>query len=106
MEKLPAQAISNYRELDQAMIDAQREGLEFLEVTPELFEALTKGQDTMYLTMGKPGVKIYKAGTKEMCDEFDTMTCEDRMRHDAKKAIELKEAQKQRRKLKSPAKTA
>lgn len=83
MDQQQAKPISNYTELDAAVIDIHRQYEDmhpsdrYLEVTDMFFKALTKGQKTSYLTYGKPGIKIYRSGTKAECDAEDNMSADD-----------------------------
>ncbi len=73
--------INSYRELDEAVIGIHRTfepGDEPpLEVTREFFEALTRGSQDDSITYGKPGIRIYVAGTKEATDAVESMNAEE-----------------------------
>jgi hypothetical protein len=73
-------ALDNYRDFDEALMaihrDPEMHDEPFLEVTEELFSALTRGQKTPYLTVGQPGVKVFKIGTRDSIESEEAMPAE------------------------------
>lgn len=65
---------------------ASMAGEDYLEVSPEVFDYYTKGQNTPYFTYGPKGIKVYKVGTREACEALDSMTIDEAIKHEAKKA--------------------
>lgn len=75
-EKEP-KAIDSYKDFDEAMMaihrDPEMHDEPYLEVTEKLFSALTKGSKTAYLTVGNPGVKVFKTGTREQIEAEEAL---------------------------------
>lgn len=66
--------LGTYRE---ALGQAQMSGIESLEVSDRLFKFLVQTDpNTAYLTVGKPGVKIYRAGTKEQIKKNESLSAD------------------------------
>jgi hypothetical protein len=82
-----AEIISKPIEFQMAIGHAQMEGKDFVEVTPELFQYLVKKAKTKYLTYGDPGVKVYKAGTREEIEREENMNAEHYHEHIMKKRM-------------------
>lgn len=72
----------------QAVGNAQLDGLDFIEVEEKLFKHLIKNSKTEYLTYGKPGVKVFLRGTRDQILKKDGLNAE--MYHElvTKKAME------------------
>lgn len=72
--------LSSYRDFDAAVMDIHRNITDHddpsLEVTEELFGALTKGQKTNYLTYGSPGIKVFLAGTRAQIEIDEALPAE------------------------------
>jgi hypothetical protein len=76
-EEPTAKVIDSPREFEMAVANAQMEGDEHIEVSERLFNHLVKKAKTPYLTYGKPGIKIFKEGTKEEIQRIEKMNAED-----------------------------
>ncbi len=73
---LTKKILDNPEEFRVAVGQAQMDGIQHLEVTEKLFAYLTRNSDTKYLTYGDPGLKIYKAGTKDAIEKVESMNAE------------------------------
>lgn len=60
----------------EAIGNAQLDGLEYIEVEEKLFKHLVRNSPTEYLTYGKPGVKVFKRGTREAILKKDNLSAE------------------------------
>lgn len=61
---------------EQAIGNAQLDGLEYIEVEERLFKHLVRNSPTEYLTYGKPGVKVFKRGTRDAIMKKDNLSAE------------------------------
>lgn len=79
--EIAQEPINNYHQFDAAVLDIHRNIEQYddpyLEVTPEFFQALSKGTKTTYMTYGKPGIKVYIKGTKEGIDNEEKMSADE-----------------------------
>lgn len=71
---------------ESQILRASHGGDEYLEVTQDVFNYYTKGQDTPYFTYGPKGIKVYKIGTRDKLDALDAMTIDEAIKHESKKA--------------------
>ena len=71
-----------------AIGNAQLDGLEYVEVEERLFKHLVKNSKTPYITYGKPGIKVYKRGTREELEKIDDMSAESYSTYLAKKTLD------------------
>lgn len=53
------------------------EGVDTLEVTPEVFDYICTDKNSASLTWGKPGVRVFKAGTVDQILKEENMKAED-----------------------------
>lgn len=75
--KEPEKLCGTPEEFRTAVGRAQLDGLDYVEVTEELFNYLVKNQKTNYLTYGSPGIKVFKKGTREQLLREDLMKSEE-----------------------------
>lgn len=66
---------------------AQMDGLDYVEVTDDLFSYLVKNQKTPYLTYGDPGIKVFKTGTRAQILQEESMNAEDHANMMARRKI-------------------
>lgn len=76
LEKELEGVINDPEEFRIALGRAQMDQLEYIEVTPKLFDYLRKNQETRYICYGSPGIKVYKVGTRDECEKVDKMNAE------------------------------
>lgn len=77
-EPTESTGINDHEEFRIAFARAQMEGIDSLEISEKLFHKIKPaGGETPYFTMGHPGVKIYRIGTKEAQDKLDGMKAEE-----------------------------
>lgn len=60
-----------------AVGQAQMTGHDYLEVSERLFKYLVKDANSKFLTYGQPGIKVYKAGTREQLERDQHMSSDD-----------------------------
>ena len=60
----------------QAIGNAQLDDLDYIEVEEKLFKHLVKNSKTEYLTYGKPGIKVFKRGTRDEILRKDEMSAD------------------------------
>lgn len=77
--------IDDPEEFRAAIGQAQMEEVEFIEVSDRLFKFLVKNNKTPYITYGSPGIKVYKAGTKDELDRIDRMNAQEYHEHVSRK---------------------
>ncbi len=80
--------IDNPEDFRIALGNAQMDGKEFIEVSPKLYSYLLKNAKSPYITYGDPGIKVYKAGTREDIEREEAMSAEMRAEYLTKKRIE------------------
>jgi hypothetical protein len=78
------EVIDNPEDFRMAIGNAQMNGAEYVEVGEKLFKYLLKNSKSKYLTYGAPGIKVYKAGTREQYEREDKMTAEAFAEYEAK----------------------
>lgn len=88
-EKMP-EIISNPEEFRMAIGHAQMEGLDFIEVSENLFKYLLKKSKSKYLTYGNPGIKVYQVGTREEIEKEEGMGAEQHHDYIHRKNIDAK----------------
>lgn len=85
--EVPEEAVEQQFEQSYSIIDspdkfqsaignAQLDDLDYIEVEEKLFKHLVKNSKTKYLTYGKPGIKVYKRGTREEIEAEESMSAE------------------------------
>lgn len=79
LHPVPEGVINNLLDFRTSVGLASR-GKGYVEVTPELFDQLTQGQETRYICWGTPMVKVYKVGTRDRIDKWENMTIDDKNR--------------------------
>ena len=62
--------------IQEAIGNAQLDGLDYIEVEERLFKHLVKNSPTEYLTYGKPGIKVFKRGTRDAILKKDNLSAE------------------------------
>ena len=73
---LTTKVLANLEEFRIAVSQAQLDGIECLTVNEKLFSYLAKNSNGSYITYGSPGVKVYKEGSKEETDKFESLSAE------------------------------
>lgn len=63
--------VDNPQELPGAAGRAQMDGKDHLYISEKLFNYLSSGKPTPFITYGSPGIRLYKPGTKEECEKSD-----------------------------------
>ncbi len=74
--------IRDAHELDMAIANASMDGQEYLIVGDELMTRKCKNPKTPSITVGSPGVRLYREGHKIACDRIDDMNSEAFYTHD------------------------
>lgn len=77
VQKEVLEVLDDPTSFQMAIGHAQMDGKDHVIVSERLFNHLLRGNKSNYLTYGTPGIKIYKAGTKEECDSTDAMNAEE-----------------------------
>jgi hypothetical protein len=72
--------VDNPEDFRMAIGRAQMAGRESIEVSEELFNYLVKNNQTEYLTYGSPGVKVYRAGTRDKIEKFEALNPDEQSR--------------------------
>lgn len=75
-------AIDNYEKFNDELMRLQKsysnENRELhMEVSEDFFKVLAMGQKTNYITYGRPGVKVFREGTKEAMIAEDNLSAEE-----------------------------
>jgi hypothetical protein len=74
-------------DFQKAVMDRMMAGYDFIEVSDRIFDFYRVDPDTAYFTWGKPGIKVYRAGTKPELDRLDRMKAEEYAEYKAKKRM-------------------
>lgn len=69
--------ITSFPDFERAYRVATMEGVDTLEVSSEVFDYLCTDKNSASLTWGKPGVRVFKAGTVEAILKEESMRAED-----------------------------
>lgn len=69
--------ITSFQDFERAYRIATMEGVDTLEVTPEVFDYICTDKNSASLTWGKPGVRVFKAGTVDSILKEENMRAED-----------------------------
>jgi len=64
-------------EFEKTVSDRLFSGFDFIEVSERIFKHYCVDPNTGYFTWGKPGIKVYRVGTKDEFDKIDRMKSED-----------------------------
>lgn len=64
-------------DFERAISDRLFAGYDHIEVTERIFKHYCVDPNTNYFTYGKPGIKVYRVGTKAEFDKIDRMKPED-----------------------------
>lgn len=96
-EKKP---IDNYQDFLGAYGEAVVEGIGHVEVTQKLFDYLCKDKHSKALTYGKPGIKVFIAGTMDDVLDDEEMSADEFYVKDIKRLQELAKLTKVERRRK------
>jgi hypothetical protein len=80
VEEVDVKVVDNPHDFNMAIGHAQMAGRDYLEVSEELFNYLVKNNQTDYLTYGSPGVKVYRAGTKEKIERLEKLSPDEQIK--------------------------
>lgn len=69
--------ITSFQDFERAYRIASMEGVDTLEVTPEVFDYICSDKNSDSLTWGKPGVRVFKAGTVDEILKRENMKADD-----------------------------
>lgn len=72
-----SEVITDALELEMAIANATMDGKEYLILSDELMTRRCKSKTCNSMTVGQPGVRLYRDGKKDACDDVDNMSATD-----------------------------